>query len=117
MVQLLPIQNTFKINFVNANFTTFVLNGANVGTFQYNRADGPIQYYLEFYVQTVDQVDPLIPATVDNYQIGIFEAADAPTAFAPGAIAAASRHSNDIAMDPINATTLTKRVWIGRNCR
>jgi len=79
--------NSLKTLVINSKIDTFVASGANLGTFRFHfGANSVVRVWIEAIVQSAS-----VAGDADQYSFGLFEAVDAPTAFAGGAIAEATR--------------------------
>lgn len=79
--------NSLKTLVRNSNIDNFVASGVNLGTFRLHLGAGSrVRIWIDAIVQSLS-----VAGDADQYSFGLFEAVDAPTAFAGGNIAEASR--------------------------
>ena len=92
---------------VDTKTDQFIANGANIGTFRVRNGTNPLRVYAECVVQSLGSV-----GDTDNFRLGLFQGADAGTAFAGGATPLAV--SGDLA---VNASTVPSNALVTRTWR
>ncbi len=95
--------NSLQTLVINSRIDNFVASGANIGTFRFHLgANSRVRVWIEAIVQSLS-----IAGDADQYSIGLFEGVDAPTAFAGGNIAEATRLTSNEPVVP-STTTVTR---------
>lgn len=99
--------NSLKTLVINNKMDTFVASGANLGTFRFHLGAGSrVRVWIDAIVQSLS-----VAGDNDQYSFGLFEAVDAPNAFAGGNIAEATRvTANDAVTPSTRAVKSTDRV-------